>query len=61
VRISEDKVHTKDSCWSVRMIYGPKGLSGVSTTDLGVDVVLQMVLEPTSWFHGCVWARGLGI
>jgi hypothetical protein len=30
VRKSEDKVRTKDSCWSVRTIYDPKELSGVS-------------------------------
>jgi hypothetical protein len=27
----EDKVHTKDSCWSVRTIYDPRELPGVST------------------------------
>ena len=43
--MSDDKVHTKDSCWSVGMIYGPRGLPGVSTAGPGVDGVLQMVLE----------------
>jgi hypothetical protein len=52
VRTSEDKVCTKDSCWSIEMIYDPRGLVGVSTADLGVDGVLQMVSELTltvSW------------
>jgi hypothetical protein len=40
-------VRTKDSCWSVRMVYNPRGLSGVSTVGPRVDGVLQMVLEPT--------------
>jgi hypothetical protein len=47
VRMSEDKVCTKDSCWSVEMIYDPRGLLGVSTTGSGVDMMLQMVSEPT--------------
>jgi hypothetical protein len=25
--MSEDKVHTKDSCWSVGMIYDPRGFA----------------------------------
>jgi hypothetical protein len=47
VRMSEDKVRTKYSCWSVRMVYSPRGLLAVSTTGLGVDRVLQLVSEPT--------------
>jgi hypothetical protein len=39
--MSEDKVRTKDSCWSMGMVYDSRGLSGVSTTDLGVVGVLQ--------------------
>jgi hypothetical protein len=39
--MSEDKVRTKDSCWSVGTIYDPRELSGVSTTDPGVDGVLH--------------------
>jgi hypothetical protein len=38
--MSEDKVRTKDSCWSVGMAYGPRELLGVSTAVLGVDGVL---------------------
>jgi hypothetical protein len=45
--MSEDKVHTKDSCWSMRMVYSPRGLSGVSNVGPKVDGVLQMVPEPT--------------
>jgi hypothetical protein len=29
--MSEDKVRTKDSCWSVGTIYDPRELLGVST------------------------------
>jgi hypothetical protein len=29
--MSEDKVCTKDSCWSMGTIYDPRELSGVST------------------------------
>jgi hypothetical protein len=34
-------VRIKDSCWSVWMIYDPRGLSVVSTVGPGVDGVLQ--------------------
>jgi hypothetical protein len=34
--MSEDKVHTKDSCWSVGTIYDPRELLGVSTAGLGI-------------------------
>jgi hypothetical protein len=36
VRMSEDKMRTKDSCWSVGTIYDPRELLGVSTTGLGI-------------------------
>jgi hypothetical protein len=36
VRMSEDKVHTKDSCWSMDMVYDHRGLFGISTTGPGV-------------------------
>jgi hypothetical protein len=45
--MNEDKVGTKGSCWSLRTIYDPKDLRGVSTVGPGVDAVLQMVSEPT--------------
>jgi hypothetical protein len=51
-------VHTKDSCWSMGTIYGPRELQGVSTTDPIVDRVFQVVLEPTHQFHRRVWVRG---
>jgi hypothetical protein len=41
--MSEDKVRTKDSCWSVGTIYNPRELPGVSTTSPGVDKVLHKV------------------
>jgi hypothetical protein len=41
----EDKVCTKELCWSMRMIYSSRGLLEVSIVGLGVDEVLQMVLE----------------
>jgi hypothetical protein len=43
--MTKDKVRTKDKCWSVGMIYGPRELPGVSTPGSRVDRVLQMVLE----------------
>jgi hypothetical protein len=45
--MSEDKVHTKGSCWSVGTIYDARELPGVSTVDPRVDGVLQVVSEPT--------------
>jgi hypothetical protein len=36
VRMSEDKVCTKDSCWSVGIIYDPRELPGVSTAGQGI-------------------------
>jgi hypothetical protein len=43
VRMSEDKVRIKDSCWSVGMVYDLRGLPGVSTTGPGVDEVLHNI------------------
>jgi hypothetical protein len=37
--MSEDKVHTKDSCWSVGTIYDPRELLGVSTAGPGIGRV----------------------
>jgi hypothetical protein len=50
--MSEDKVRTKDPCWSVGTIYDPSELAGVSTAGPGFGGVLQVVSEPTlavSW------------
>jgi hypothetical protein len=41
--MSENKVRTKDLCWSIGMVYGPRGLLGLSITGSGVDEVLQRV------------------
>jgi hypothetical protein len=38
--MSEDKVCTKGSCWSVGTIYDPRELPGVSIVGLGVNRVL---------------------
>jgi hypothetical protein len=46
--MSEDKVCTKDSCWSMGMVYGPRGLPGVSTASLGVDAMLHDALSLSS-------------
>jgi hypothetical protein len=37
VRISEDKLCIKNSCWTVGIIYGPRGLPGVSIAGPGVE------------------------
>jgi hypothetical protein len=34
--MSEDKVHTKDSCWSLGTIYDPRELPGVSIAGPGI-------------------------
>jgi hypothetical protein len=53
--MSEDKVCTKDSCWSMGIIYDPRELPGVSTIGPGLDGILQVVSEPTlAVSRGCV-------
>jgi hypothetical protein len=51
-------VRTKDSCWSVGIIYDPRELPGVSTVGPGVARVLHWrrasELELTSWRGGAV-------
>jgi hypothetical protein len=50
--MSEDKVHTKDSCWSVGTIYDARELPGVSTTgpEIGRGVTtLALCNECGSW------------
>jgi hypothetical protein len=55
MHMSEDNVRTKDSCWSMRMVYYPRGLLGVSTVDPRMDVVLWLVSELTHVIsHVCV-------
>jgi hypothetical protein len=48
VRMSEDKVCTKDSCWSVGTIYNPRELPGVSTAGprIGQSVKVILQIEP---------------
>jgi hypothetical protein len=53
-------MRTKGLCWSVGTIYDPRDLPGVSTTSLGLDRVLQVVLESTlAVSHACV-GKGFG-
>jgi hypothetical protein len=59
VRTGEDKVRIKDTCWSMGMIYGPRGLPKVSIAGLGVDGMLQMVSELTLMVFTSVC--GLGV
>jgi hypothetical protein len=47
VRMSEDKLRTKDPCLSMGTIYDTRELPGVSIAGQGEDGVLQMVSEPT--------------
>jgi hypothetical protein len=55
VRMSEDKVRTKDSCWSVETIYDPSELSGVSTVGprigRGVTRTYDLVAERELGLH----------
>jgi hypothetical protein len=45
VWMSEDKVRTKDSCWSVGTIYDLRELLGVSTTGSGIGRGVTLNLE----------------
>jgi hypothetical protein len=47
VRMSEDKVCTKDSCWSVGTLYDPRELPGVSTAGPGIGRGITSIV--TSW------------
>jgi hypothetical protein len=40
-------MRTKDSCWYVGILYGPRELTGVSIVGPRVNRVLQVVSEPT--------------
>jgi hypothetical protein len=59
--MSEDKVCTKGSFWSVGMVYGPRELPGVSTASPGVDMVLQVVSEPTLTFFTSLCGLGVRV
>jgi hypothetical protein len=57
--MSKDKVRTKDSCWSVGIIYDPSELPGVSTAGPGIGRgVTKWYQSRPSRFYGRVWARG---
>ena len=45
VRMSEDKVRTKDPCWYVGTIYDPRELIGVSTVGPRLDEVLHLAYD----------------
>jgi hypothetical protein len=57
--MSEDKVRTKDSCWSVGIVYDPRELLGVSIIDLeiGRGVTSGMRADPRGFTGMC----GLGV
>jgi hypothetical protein len=59
VRMSEDKVCTKYSCWSVGTIYDPRELPGVSTTGPGIGqgVTSGIRADPRGFMGVC----GLGV
>jgi hypothetical protein len=46
VRMSEDKVRTKDSCWSMGTIYDPSELPGVSAASPGIGRDVTRVYVP---------------
>jgi hypothetical protein len=50
--MSEDKVRTKDLCWSVGTIYDPSELPGVSTASLGIGrgVTFEIPSEGNPWW-----------
>jgi hypothetical protein len=58
VRMSEDEVQTKDSCWSVGTIYDPRELPGVSTAgpEIGWRVTNGIRADPRGFTGVC----GLG-
>jgi hypothetical protein len=61
--MSEDKVRTKESCWSVGTIYDPRELLGVSTTGLGIErgVTSGIRADPRGFTGVCglgVWVYG---
>jgi hypothetical protein len=58
VRMSEDKVPTKDSCWSVGTIYDPRELPGVSIAGLGIGRAVTRLSYPGPW-DGDFLAQGL--
>jgi hypothetical protein len=59
VRMNEDKARTKDSCWSLGIIYNPRELTGVSTASLGIrrGVTSGIRTDP----RGFTGVYGLGV
>jgi hypothetical protein len=60
--MSEDKVCTKDPCWSVGTIYDPRELPGVSTTGPGIgrgvtNVALVAIHTSYPFLLNVVWGR----
>jgi hypothetical protein len=60
--MSEDTVRTKDSCWSVGMIYDPRELPGVSIAGPGIGrgVTSGIKADPRG-FTGVCGLGGSGI
>jgi hypothetical protein len=60
--MSEDKVRTKDSCWSVGTVYDPRELPGVSTSGPGIGrgVTSGIRTDPRG-FTGVYGLGGLSI
>jgi hypothetical protein len=63
VHMSEDKVCTKDPCWSMGTIYDPRELPGVSTADpwIGRGVTSGIRANPRGFTGVCglgVWVYG---
>jgi hypothetical protein len=56
--MSEDKVRTKDLCWSVGTIYDPRELPGLSTASLGIgrcrylETGVPLVTRWRRWANG---------
>jgi hypothetical protein len=62
VCMSEDKVYTKEPCWSVGTIYDPRELSGVSTAGLGIEQgVTSGIRAGPRGFTGVCGLGGSGI
>jgi hypothetical protein len=60
--MSEDKVRTKDSCWSMGTIYNPRELPGVSTAGPGIGrSVTSGISSDPRGFTGVCGLGGSGI
>jgi hypothetical protein len=60
--MSQDKVRTKDPCWSVGTIYDPRELPRVSTAGLGIGRrVTSGIRADSRSFTGVCRLGGLGI